>query len=108
MLLGVANNRHANAQLLGCGPLRNCVRRVVRSLRVDGRSQFSEQRFHIWLLKSHYIIDFAKRGNSLPSINFAAASRMSQLAPADTSARIALSNSPRVTTAVPRFITTRP
>src|SRR5882724_6619767 len=63
MLLGIADNRHANAQLLGSGPLRNRVRSVVRSLRVHVRSQFSKQRVHIRLGKNHYVINFAKRRN---------------------------------------------
>src|SRR4030095_13249377 len=67
------------------------------------KQPFARTIFFPWLRRSAKIPESFSRSTS-----FVTADRMLQLRPLETSARIAASNSCRVTTAVPRFITTRP
>jgi len=63
MILGIANNGHADAKPRGNRTLGNRFGSVVRALGVDIGPQLFQERFHRGFGKEHDVINAAQRGN---------------------------------------------
>src|SRR5579872_72807 len=63
MLLGISDNRDANAEARRFLALGNCVMRVVGALRVDIWTKVAQKSAHVRLVENHDVIHGGERGN---------------------------------------------
>src|SRR5262245_39608868 len=84
MILGITDNRDANAETRVHSALGNGIGRVVGAFSVNVRPKFFEERFHTGLGEEHDVVDTTQRGNELRAGGFAENGTARTLQTADT------------------------